>query len=186
MNRDAMIQEWSDRFTEHSLSEVTPKTRTFRLSEGNKRCMSCLITFTPEGITISGDITPIGRGVTSSLGYGIDWFASELSPDYLAEKFLERKFVPEIAAEEMKDPENWVQESLLDMEDDREQKIAELNDLINDVECGEVGPERLGDRLLDIGISPYDGLPGYCYHPNELAILVSIQRRFAALYKEIA
>ena len=52
------------------------------------RMMSSLIVFTGENIVITGDLSPGQYGVASSVGYGLPWFVSELSPNYLASKFL--------------------------------------------------------------------------------------------------
>lgn len=58
---------------------------------GRGRIMSCLITFTPEGISITGDIAPLKNGVNSRPGYGKGWFSGNLSVDYLREKFSDVK-----------------------------------------------------------------------------------------------
>lgn len=55
----------------------------------NSRIMSAYFVFTREGIVITGDFCPGGHGggITSVGGYGIGWFGSHKSVDYLEEKF---------------------------------------------------------------------------------------------------
>lgn len=91
-------------FKDHVLQEVSSgeKIKAFYLKLPNMRMESCLILFTPEGIVICGDMTP-GRGALSAFGYGLDWFASELGWDYLASKFLDKEWVPELAIEYCRD-----------------------------------------------------------------------------------
>lgn len=95
---------YRDMLKNHFLEEVldSPKFQAFYLKEpGLGRMQSTLILFTPEGIIITGDLCPgndpRNSGVTSSLGYGINWFAGKLSPCYLCEKFLSEGFHKEIA-----------------------------------------------------------------------------------------
>lgn len=61
------------------------------------RIMSTLFIFHPEGITIAGDLTPGRNGNCSALGYGVGWFGSRKSEDYLCEKFLPHEWHHELA-----------------------------------------------------------------------------------------
>jgi hypothetical protein len=80
--------------------ELGEKVKTFLLrKEPDSMMMSTYIIFTPAGIVISGDIQVCRHGVISYGGYGIGWFASRLDPSYLAEKFLEQRWVPSAAME---------------------------------------------------------------------------------------
>jgi hypothetical protein len=73
--------------------------KTFRLRKyPDRSMMSCWIFFTPAGIVITGDMRPADQGVIA-LGYGLEWFAEKLEPDYLASKFLKEKWVPDAAFE---------------------------------------------------------------------------------------
>lgn len=72
---------------EHDLVQI------FRLKDPKYgRLQGCLILFTTEGIVIMGDLTPCQNGVISCKGYGLSWFAGQLSEDYLCEKFLSKEF----------------------------------------------------------------------------------------------
>lgn len=179
-----LIDERKKLFQEHSISEVE-STRCFRLGKGDQNCMSCLITFSPSGITITGDITPTRNGSCSTRGYSINWFAGKLYCDYLAEKFLEKKWLPGEAADELEDPNSYWRESLSESdrtERDREQALEGLQALITELRGGDIGPERFADRMEEIGFELYEGLPGYGYDPSEVAWLSAIQQTFAELY----
>jgi len=58
--------------------------------------MATYLIFTPFSIIITGDNRVENHGV-QALGYGLDWFKRNLDSDYLAEKFLETRWVPEFA-----------------------------------------------------------------------------------------
>lgn len=77
---------------EHTLTEITGGSgpvRAYYLQAGNKRTHACLFTFTPEGITITGDMTlGEGRGLISTHGLSLGWWLSAHNPDYLCPKFL--------------------------------------------------------------------------------------------------
>lgn len=183
-----IIEEWSRRFTKHELKEATEDCKIFRLGLPGTINMSCYISFTPAGITISGDISPTMNGTTSTRGYGINWFASQLSPGYLAEKFLHQRFIPELAVEALNDPNGWIQEYLREKYEENQEALKEsmqeLRSISGLVDSREIGPEELGHRLQDdIGADLSDGMPGWDYDPDEVAILVAIQRRFAELRK---
>lgn len=79
------------------LVEDGEKVKTFLLRRyPDKSAYSSWLVFTPFGIVISGDISVADHGVIAP-GYGLEWFASRLDPDYLAEKFLREKWVKDRA-----------------------------------------------------------------------------------------
>lgn len=85
------------------LIEDGKSVKTFLLRKyPDKSMMSTWLFFTPVGIIISGDMRPAGSGVIA-LGYGLDWFAQKLEASYLAEKFLNEKWVPELALKSWKE-----------------------------------------------------------------------------------
>lgn len=98
------VKEILEGFKDHVLEEIPSgeRIKTFYLKIPKTRMGSCLILFTPEGIAIMGDMTP-GRAAVSTLGYGLDWFASELGWDYLCSKFLEKEWVAEYAIDYCRD-----------------------------------------------------------------------------------
>jgi hypothetical protein len=142
---------------------------------GEGRMMSCLITFTPEGIVIQGDLTPGRNGNVSVLGYGLDWFAGQLSEDYLCEKFLERRFSRERTVQAIK-------ETILEKR--RQGDIGRLdarlfwNELRDDPEAGEEGLYNfISERLDGDGEDMRQD-----YNKGEAGWLCAIQQRFSALY----
>ncbi len=171
----------------------TEKFQAFTLTkigyEG--RMGSTMIIFSPEGIVILGDLVPghsNGNGVVSTLGYGIGWFSGQLSPHYLAEKFLRQGWHAELAVEELKE---WQKNGGNQYYDDEtplsKEKQEELQELIDYLECGDIGPERYYDVMMEIYDNPdifCDGAPGHGYDPSDLGWLVAIQVRFAELYRE--
>jgi len=56
----------------------------------------------PEQIIITGDLCPGANGVLSDFGYGLGWFRSRKSEEYLCEKFLRREWVPDAALRALK------------------------------------------------------------------------------------
>lgn len=142
--------------------------------------MSCLITFTAEGIVIQGDLTPGQNGVISVCGYCLAWFADRKSEDYLCEKFLRKEFVPELALRSF-----------------RERVLMYRRD-------GSIPKDRAREAFDWIASSGGDGMPaeeffeaywgcfrdspdgcGYGYNPADAGWLCAIQQRFAALYAEM-
>ena len=62
----------------------------------DRSLMSTHLIFTPFCVIITGDNRVENHGV-QALGYGLDWFRRAHDPDYLAGKFLETRWVPEMA-----------------------------------------------------------------------------------------
>jgi hypothetical protein len=150
------------------------------------RMMSTLVTFSPEGITISGDLTPNRSGLVSAYGYGIGWFGSDKSEGYLCEKFLDKQYVHEAAQDELRDADShWRQiDGALPTAEEKEQ-LERLDEIIEALD--EHDAEWLISELEDAGYVVDDGPPGYTYEPHEAGWLCAIQQRFAELYQaEIA
>ena len=167
----------------HVLEQVldTEKFQAFRMKDpGQGRIMSTLITFTPEGIVIQGDLAPGRNGNVSCGGYGLGWFRGRLSEDYLASKFLEKGWYAEVAA-------TWLRRHLKDIADGAEtakpgdvEKIRKLASRCND---GDLYIERFRDYWEEIYEDwDWDSTPGWGYKPSEHAWLCVIQRKFAELY----
>ncbi len=142
-------------------------------SKPGRRMMSVLLVFTPEGIAIMGDLTPERNGSVSALGYGLGWFAGQLSKDYLCGKFLKTRWVPEFAARSLREHEP--------REDLSEQQISELDGLAKECEDGEVSAEVFYNRYVEI----FDTCPdriGNDFDPGQSGWLYAIQRKFAELW----
>lgn len=99
-------EDYDEMFAQHHLEQVldTETFKAFYLKEtGMGRMQSCLILFTPEGINICGDLCPGNDPRNSGVhafGYGLNWFAGELSWSYLCEKFLSKEWHKELAIED--------------------------------------------------------------------------------------
>lgn len=141
-----------------------------------------LISFTREGIVLSGDLM-LGQnasgGIVSNTGYGIEWFKGHLIPDYMASKFLRKVWVPEKAV-------GWVKYELEqddeDLSEDRKKSLKEalLEEKWMDGIFGDA--YRFGEWFSDV----YDDSPesiGWDYDPNDLGWLVAVQERFSKLYE---
>ena len=166
-----------DSFKNHRLELLSSgKITAFYMKEPNTRMMGVLIVFTPEGIAILGDLTPERHGTVSCYGYGLYWFASHLSEDYLCEKFLEKKWVPEYAAETLRD--SYFRENL------SAEKCEELDKIANTIDGGEVDARFLHEGLCDLELYHGDLLPGYGYAPAEAGWLCAIQQKFSELHAE--
>lgn len=168
--------------------ENTGSLKAFYLRDKpNTRIQSTLIMFTPEGIVITGDLCP-GRNGVIGRGYGLEWFASELSPSYLAEKFLcGNVYDPDRAERRLKEylselgREAW---QFRDIESIRQAR--NIRDAIKEWSYPFESPESLHDCLGGL-ISDQETLYGfgYGYPVVDFAWLSAIQRRFAETYLEM-
>jgi hypothetical protein len=182
---DKLVDLHLGQFKDHKLV-AEENVRAYYLTLPGDRNLSCLVTFSPEGITLTGDITPGPDCGCVSFGcYDERWFAAELSPSYLAEKFLRKSWSPDVAADELGE---MFGEEMRD-EPDVERRAAfaaELEELSGRLRAHELGPDGLASELQDsVFLCDYDGLPGYDYPPSDLAWLVAIQRKFSELYQEM-
>lgn len=76
---------------DHELTMIadTPDIKAFYMKKPGTGIFSVLLMFTPEGIGLTGDLTFGDGGLWSARGgYGLGWFSSDLSEDYLCSKFL--------------------------------------------------------------------------------------------------
>lgn len=168
----------------HVLVETGPgEVRAFYLKvRGEGRMMSTMIVFSAEGIVIMGDLCPKRNGVISAYGYGLDWFASSLSPAYLAEKFLEQKWFQKKAAD-------WCRETAKELLDEKDEdgarapkaegRAADLEEIAD--RLGDMSQETFIDEVSDIGVSAAWEI-GHGYDPDEVAWLTAIQKKFAEEY----
>jgi hypothetical protein len=165
----------------------TEDFQAFKIHRPGTRMGSTMITFTPEGIVIHGDLCPGQNGVISNFGYGLGWFSKKTSPDYLCSKFLQRGWHAELAQEELEDwvragGDPWGDED----SDPNSERVSGLLDIICRLDRGEIGQEGLCQELVDLygdqGILD-DGSPGWGYDPSEAGWLIAIQARFVELYK---
>jgi hypothetical protein len=164
------------------------RLKAFYLKEPKHgRMGSCLILFTVEGIVIMGDLTPCQNGVISAYGYGLDWFAGQLSEDYLCSKFLTKEFVPELALQGFK-------ERLLEKRRLSGVRCPSLDDRFIDKFTAREAWEYVEGMMQDgMGRDEYYRLYcetfndspecGYGYNRSDAAWLCAIQQRFSELYQ---
>lgn len=166
------------------LVQEGPVTAYYLKDPTEGRMMSTLLLFSPEGIVLQGDLTPERNGSVSCYGYGIGWFGSRNSEDYLCEKFLAKTFVQEAAIAELKDPESCWRDSGGVETADLVERMARLDEIIEDLEQDGHDAEWLSSELSDAGYMVDDGPPGITYEPSEAGWLCAIQQRFAELYQQ--
>lgn len=179
---------------EHFLEEIPAgeKIRAFYIKREGTRMMSTLILFTPEGIVLMGDLCPSKHGACSAYGYGLDWFASKLSEDYLCEKFLHHVWQLEVAKENCEwQIEQAVEEAkkyrLYEGDGDREDARRSIKEgrrwqavlkALGDEGTEQACYDEMGDQDLHDG----DYLPGYAYPRSDAGWLCAIQQKFSELY----
>jgi len=133
---------YDEHLKDHYLEKVLdePKFKAFYLKkQGYGRMESCLIMFSPEGISIHGDLCP-GNDVRNSgvhaYGYGLEWFAGRLSWSYLCEKFLSQDWHQELAVRDCRDRAEAIMrgdESYFRIDKDVEAIMAERSDVASDI-----------------------------------------------------
>ena len=163
------------------------EVKAYRISIPDQGSMGSFhVIFTPAGICIHGDWCPLRHGVCSDPGYGEGWFSEKKSDSYLAEKFLETGWHPELAIEEMRSPDWWGRESLV--EQGKEDQLPKINELCERLESGDLSSKEMGARLYDelddMGLDVWEDLPGCGYDPRQLGMLVAIHRKFVELKAE--
>lgn len=176
------------------------KVISYLLQKPGTRKHSCQITFTPEGISIQGDITPEDNNGSCSRSRikSLDWFTGELSPDYLAPYFLRHKWSQEECKRELDHQIEKAQELYKAQKADNDGRaedtyaeLEQLHRLHESVLCGEYGFQKAceeegfgggyqarNDKTISYVV------PGYGYNSQEVAILAAIQQTFRRLYWE--
>jgi len=163
-----------DPFETHELQVLveTDKVQVYRLAKPGTRIDSVQITFSPEGIAIQGDQCVAGNGVCSSYGYGRGWFAGQLAPSYLAEKFFPTEWVPALLEGNLRDAvadrDAW---GLTPAQIDDVLELLESNDGLHQAEV--MNALDWWDDIWELGIGR---------DPNYVRRLSAIQRAFAAKY----
>lgn len=167
---------------------ISGRMSSFYLRESDdSRHMSTLISFTPEGIVLQGDLTPSQPGNVSVLGYGVGWFGSKKSPYYLAEKFLSRCYEEDRAEKEYREYLTDMANDAWETRDiDLIQKARKLRDFVEDEWDIFRSGYHLHDSLSDFDYSLVDdGIPwGWDYPSSDFCWLAAIQKRFSEVYQE--
>lgn len=173
------VESLKDHQLECILNDKKTGISVWNMRRPGTRMYGVQITFSPEGIALQGDVVyGPGGGLTSTCGYGLGWFSGYLSEDYLCEKFLQKQWVAEYAAEELEEELKNPEDYAID-----EKMIEPLKNIISQLgEVIETGTQ-LWEALDDIDYCIDDGPPGWGYGPVEAMALCSVQQKFAELYK---
>lgn len=185
----------------HNFGKPGDEFQGYTLARSGTRAYSCVILGTPEGIVIVGDAVPCKMPVEAIVARGksLAWFAGELSPDYLAEKFLWKEFCPDAAkaavlehasfrAEEAgfwcenieNDPSEGAPTNFPDCECENCKAFFSLIEFAADV--SEMTEAEFCDALIQRGYSPSDWDECWCYNDRMVAHLTAIQKKFREGY----
>lgn len=157
--------------------ENTESVQAFRMGKPDTVHMSTNVVFVKGRIIIFGDFEP-NFGIVSRLGsYGVGWFGGNLSPDYLAEKFLHESFHGDRAVLESLDRQDD-----LDPEMQEEQNWWDFWDQVSESESSELTPQVIHEMAWEHELELDDACPGYGYKMREHAALIAIQQRFKELW----
>jgi hypothetical protein len=163
-------------------TEGKPRVRCYRIRRPGTLMESTILTEVAGDLTISGDLCPgNGGGVTSCLGYGLEFFGTPKSHDYLCSKFLRQdvhldlldEWHTELMADRAGAEELWGAFS-----DDEWERLGWLS-------AGDsYGPGGFLQGLADVsGRFFEDGPPGYGFDRHERRTLVMLHERFAKLWQ---
>ncbi len=138
-----------------------------------ERMNGVLLLFCPEGIVITGDHGPDINGCISSRTCGLDWFRTTMDGEYLCGKFLDKVWVPEYAAQ-----------CLREYAEDSDQDKDEMLDLARRIEEDDMSMFDFYNEMKDIAYSYLTdgGSIGYTYDWIVRTKLIAIQRRFVELF----
>jgi hypothetical protein len=146
----------------------------------------------PEQIIITGDLCPGDNGILSDFGYGLGWFGSRKSEEYLSEKFLRREWVPEAALRALRYAlQEEIDSSERDDSDIRAARIDKLNyelDGIGDAPTGESAITRSHEAFYEFWVEVFGDSPedqGFDYNPRDAGWLCAIQQRFCECYQAL-
>lgn len=166
---------------EHVLTELPSApggVRAFWLRKPGTGLYSLLVSFLPSGhIALAGDLTIGGsHGCVSATGYGLAWWVSNLSEDYLASKFLEKKWQEAVAKRGV---EQHRDDAIRDGDTAFAEKWQAVLDALSD---GDMGPDDLLRAMDEAGISDaWDYRIGEDYDLSA-GWLAAAHQRFRALW----
>jgi hypothetical protein len=173
----------------HPVQEQGPIKAYYLKKYPDQRMMSTLLIFSPEGITITGDLRPCQNGVTI-LGHNLEWFASKQEPEYLASKCLEKSYSDTRARDDIQQMiRDWTRDAWKYRDPHRvaaakalRAGFRELNEERDwDLAWGwQEGVHSVFHDILQDGIYGV----GLDYDIGDFAWLSAIQRRFAEAYRE--
>lgn len=154
----------------------TERLQCVMLRFPGRTATSTVITAGPGHIHIAGDLCP-ARGVTYHTGgttrmFG--WLVARTSASHLAEKFLEKAFSPSLV-------QGDVEHALRDAEGPH---IVRLARILVALDNGETMTESdVIEAMGDLSFETADGIWGFGYPPDDLAMLCAIQQQFSQLWR---
>ena len=160
--------------------DLSQKTSIWSLQAPGTREYSALISFTPEGMAITGDIRIKSNGVHSAPGSGctLAWFRGHLNEDYLIEKFdLDSTWDQERAWWDLVDIIKQ-----LDIHDDAHM-LRQLVPIAGDLASVTVDHDTFLKRIEMTGYEDTDrSLPGWGVAVTQAGWLCAIQWKFKELW----
>lgn len=152
----------------------TDTVRCYRFGAPGTRMWSFQVTETPEGLHICGDVPQEPLTVRETLG----WFLGATSQKYMASRVgLQKAWDWKAARDALQDEAATLEAcELSDADAAHAAKLREVADEIREPDHEMLGAFALNDALTDIGYDTSDGLPGYRYPPETLAMLEAIRR----------
>jgi len=167
--------------------EARPRYVGFRLARGGTGVHAFEVHFTGYGIFVQGDPSPVHVGGFGAKGVTLAWFLGDHESDYLASKFLKRRFVPSAAAADLERHLGESQVPAEQMPALLTAQIPALRFIVRTLrEYPDYSPEMLKDNLEDNGLAHLcedDGVPGWTYDPAEMGWLMAIHECFQRCYQ---
>jgi hypothetical protein len=181
MKYEELLKYARDALRSHCLETLveTAEVQCYRMAKPGTGIMRVLLTFTPEGICLQGDVNyGDATGLLSSRGYSRDWFAYPgMVSDYLASKFrIRRVWQADIAAESLRD-------LLANDQDLTPEQRQATEDVVRRLDLDDMGSEDF-DQAYSDALELRPASIGMGYDPGAMACLVAVQERFAALWAE--
>ena len=157
-----------------------PDASVFVMKAPNTGIYSITILESRGHLCLFGDLTIGGpHGCVSASGYGINWFSSQKSDDYLCSKFLEKSWHWEICEAELREIVSRAEELV--------EVIEAAKEMLSEDYLWTWGTPTSQDVYEKLDNSRYDtsdGIPGHGYDPSDAGWLVAVQRRFSELFND--
>ena len=175
---DRLKKMYTEEFKDHQLME---QGIVYSMHKPGTMIMSVWIAFFSKRICVTGDAIIEGHGVVSTVGYGKGWFVGRLGEDYLGEKFLFTRWVPE-AAKDFVDDEL---EAATSINCEEEKVDQERIDALWDIKNSHSWEEHEFGQIWEAHAIDCEDWPSRRYDPRAISMLSVIQQRFRELYKEM-
>ena len=133
----------------------------------------CTIVEMDQYVGICGDLCPLGnRGVWSTRGYTLDWFAGATEANYLASKFRRAAWYADVAEHQLRD-------LLADANDcTTESEVVALKSLIG-ARAWDDGEDRFVEACVEAGLDVSEGAPGVGFCTWDVVLLAGLREKIA-------